>query len=108
MDIEEIKIIVANWAKEEPLVTKAYIFGSRARDDYREDSDIDIAVEIKKLPGDGNVLATWIFESDKLKERLSKLLPYSLQLEHFDGSNTPHVLAGIEQSSILVYEEISN
>lgn len=105
MDINEIKKIISIWAQNETLVRKAYIFGSRARDDYREDSDIDVAVEINKLPGDENSLATWVFESEKLQKDLSELLPYKLQLEYLDDSKTPHVLAGIKQSNILVYEK---
>jgi len=107
MDIEHIKDIIRDWASNEALVTKAYIFGSRARDDYRDDSDIDVAVVIKKQPGDSNVLATWMFESDGLKSRLSELLPYALQLENLDGSNTPVVFGGVTKSSILVYNEAS-
>jgi len=52
MNIKELIKIVAQWAHDEPLVTKVYIFGSRARDDYREDSDLDVAVEIKTMAGD--------------------------------------------------------
>ena len=105
MDIEEIQSVVASWAKNEPLVRRAYIFGSRARDDFREDSDLDIAVEIRKNSGDENVLATWIFEHKNIEERLAKLIPFKLQLENLDGENTPTVLNGVRQSSIMVYEE---
>jgi uncharacterized protein len=108
VDIVKIKEIIVEWAENEPLVKKVYIFGSRARHDYREDSDLDVAVEINKLPGDSNILATWMFESDKLKESLEPVLPYKLQLENYDGDNTPKVEAGINQSSILIYNESSD
>lgn len=59
---DEIKKKIEKWAMSEPLVIKAYVFGSRARNDYTTESDLDIAVEIHKCPGDGNVLGTWIGE----------------------------------------------
>ena len=105
MCIEKIKNIISEWAKNEPLVTKAYIFGSRARNDYLEDSDLDVAVEIRIAPNDENVLTTWMFEHEEMEERLAKLLPYELQLENLDGEDTPTVLAGVRESSILVYED---
>lgn len=104
MDASELGNIIAEWARGEPLVVRAYIFGSRARGDYREDSDLDVAVEIRRGAGDENVLETWIFERKRMEERLAKLLPYKLQLENLDNSNTPTVLSGIQRSSMLVYE----
>jgi predicted nucleotidyltransferase len=104
LDIELIKRIVAEWAKSEPLIKKVYIFGSRARDNCREDSDLDIAIEIKKLPYDTDVLSTWINEKEGLERRLLELLPsLTLQLELIDIEQTPTVLSAIKQSSILVY-----
>ncbi len=108
MDIEALKKVVAMWAESEPLVTKAYIFGSRARGDHRQHSDLDVAVEIDQQPGDENLLATWICEKRGLEERLSKLIPYSLQMEHLEGEETPTVLRGINESSILVYEKVGS
>jgi predicted nucleotidyltransferase len=104
LDIELIKRKVAEWAKSETLINKVYIFGSRARDNYREYSDLDIAIEINKLPYDENVLSTWVNEKKGLERRLFQLLPsLKLQLELLDAEQTPTVLSGIQKSSILVY-----
>ncbi len=105
MGIEELKAIIAQWAHDEPLVTKAYIFGSRVRNDFRDDSDLDVAVEIRTMPGDSNVLATWIGEHKSMEKRLAKLIPYKLQLENLDGENTPTVQNGVRESGIMVYSE---
>ncbi|GBE32929.1 nucleotidyltransferase domain protein [bacterium BMS3Bbin05] len=99
MDIESIKNIVAQWADSEPLVTKAYIFGSRAIGDYRKDSDLDVAIEIEMEPGDESKLATWLCEKQGLEESLSRLIPYDLQLEYLNGDETPNVLSGVERES---------
>jgi len=105
MDIMKLRNIIAKWAKEEPLVTRAYIFGSRAGNDFQEDSDLDVVVEIKKGSGDEIVRATWICVRDGLKERLAKLLPYALDLQWLDGENTPIILSGVKKLSIVVYDE---
>lgn len=104
MKVELLKEIIKKWAESEPLIKEVYIFGSRARNDYRENSDIDIAVKIEKRPNDDSPLATWFYEGNNLKNRLSKLLPYELQLEYLDNK-TKTVLSGIKESSILVYKK---
>jgi predicted nucleotidyltransferase len=104
MDINTIKRKLSEWARSEPLINKVYIFGSRAREDYREDSDLDMAIEINKLSYDEEVLATWINEKDRLERRLLTLFPsLKLQIELLDNEQTPTVLSGIKRSVILVY-----
>lgn len=104
MDIEAIKRIIADWASKEPLVKKVYIFGSRATNDYKEDSDIDIAVEIHRLPGEGSLTAAWMDVAEGYREQLSKLLPCPLHLHSLDG-DSPIVLEGAYRNGILVYDE---
>jgi len=104
MSLSEISKIIADWAASEPIVVRVYIFGSRARGDHHENSDLDIAIEIEKGADDSNVHETWIYECDRCEQSLAKLLPYRLQLELFDGENTPTVLKGIRRSSVLVYD----
>lgn len=108
MDIEAIKKIIARWAESEPLIVKAYIYGSRAGENYQENSDLDIAIKIKKLPSDSNVLATWIFEKNRLERRLQRLLgPYNLHLELLDNEETPTIHDAVAEKSILVYAKTS-
>ena len=106
MDIAEIQKLIGEWANSEPLVKRVYIFGSRARTDFHKNSDLDVAVEIRKGDRDENVLTTWIHEGKGMEIRLAKVVPFKLQLELFDGMNTSTVLNGIKQSSILVYEKV--
>lgn len=103
---DETKRKIVNWAKNEPLVIKAYIFGSRARDDYTPESDLDVAVEIEKSPGDGNALGTWIGVGEEMEQRLSDAVPeykMDLQWSHEEFSKT--VFNGIKRSSYVVYEK---
>ncbi|MBU2984998.1 nucleotidyltransferase domain-containing protein [Saccharophagus degradans] len=105
MEVEEIKIVLRAWSEKNSIVRKTYLFGSRARKDFRADSDIDIAVQLNKLPQDGSEYSTWMFSADELKKSLGSLLPFELQLEWYCPNSTPTVHKGIMESSILVYDQ---
>ncbi len=52
--LKEIKRVIMNIAKEMGIeIDKIILFGSRARGDYREDSDWDVLVVTKKKLGKG-------------------------------------------------------
>jgi predicted nucleotidyltransferase len=108
MDIDDIKKVLRAWAQTQPLVKRAFIFGSRARGDFRSDSDLDVAIEIHLGADDSNILSTWIFEEDEMKENLQKLIPFKLQLELLDGQNTPRIFNAVKESGIIVYGDSSD
>lgn len=103
MTLQDAIDIIKAWASDEPLVREAYIFGSRARQTNRPDSDLDVAVKVVAQPGDGREYACWMFEGEQLTSRLQARLPVKLQLEWYDPIETPHVHRGINESSVLVY-----
>jgi len=105
MDIDEIKKVVNGWAQNQPLIKRAFIFGSQARGDSQPDSDLDVAVELHLGADDSNILSTWIFEEDEMKEGLQELIPFKLQLELLDGQKTPRILTAVKESGIMVYED---
>ena len=49
-------------------------------------------------------LATWMHVSDEWQQELSVLLPYKVQVEWDDGSNTKIIEKGLSEASKLVYE----
>ena len=60
-----------SWAQGEPNVKRAWIFGSRARGDQRDDSDLDVAVEIsQEARGPRTMRGYWISEGDAMQDRL--------------------------------------
>jgi len=42
--INTISYVVSQWAANEPLIRRIYLYGSRARGDHRPNSDIDLAI----------------------------------------------------------------
>jgi predicted nucleotidyltransferase len=106
MDIDDVIKAIKMWATNNPHVRRVYIFGSRVKDNFREDSDLDIALDIDKSENDTNRLATWVYESKAWKQELQTLIPsFNIDLQWFDpNGSTKTVEAGIKNGSILVYE----
>lgn len=46
MDLEAIEAALLEWARQDPILAKIHLLGSRVKGDHRPDSDIDIAVEL--------------------------------------------------------------
>jgi uncharacterized protein len=110
MNIGEVLQRIGQWAESKPLVKRAYVFGSRARQDYRTNSDLDIAIELDPSEFQGSDesggTATWMFETDGWKEELQALTGFQVQLEQFmDESRTPTIAAGLRKSSLVAYDK---
>lgn len=104
-NIEIIKQKICTWAKEQPLIKRIYIYGSRVRGDYTKESDLDIAIEFHKYPTDASVWVTGFFEISDLREDIKKLFPgYKVQVEHLHPTKTPYVKKGVDESRVLAYE----
>jgi predicted nucleotidyltransferase len=103
-DIDSIKETLQAWGAKTPCIRKIHVFGSRARSDYRSDSDLDISIEIDPLAGYESSVLTWIGEAEHWREQLEPRFPVKLDLELLDGEETPRISAGVRRSSIVVYE----
>ena len=86
---------IVNIIKKYDEVEMAKIFGSRARGDYKVQSDIDIALYGKDLT---NSINTNIFyEIDKL------YLPYKIDLINFNTLEEDALRDNIEKEGIAIY-----
>ena len=96
------------WAGDKPFIRRVFIFGSRAKNTYTEDSDLDIAIEFEKFENDSNHLATWITESGAWKKELEALIPaIKIDLQWHDPSgSTKTIDKGIKDGSIKIYEKL--
>lgn len=70
------------------------LFGSRARGDFKERSDIDLAVS-------GGNITRFIFDID---ENTSTLLKYDII--NLDGAVQPELLESIKKEGVFIYEKI--
>ncbi|MBV7515855.1 nucleotidyltransferase domain-containing protein [Pseudomonas sp. PDM25] len=105
MKFDDMAAAIAKWAGTQPLVRKAYLFGSRVRGTHRPDCDFDVAVEIFTLPGDSSPFTTWTGEAQRLKSSIAGVVPVAIDLDWFgDEGETPRIHAALEQSSLVVYD----
>lgn len=105
MNIESWAAAVAKWASTQPLIRKAYLFGSRVRGTHQLDSDLDVAVEIFTLPSDSSPFTTWTCEKQRLKASIAGILPVAIDLDWYGGEfETPCIHEGLDESSVVVYD----
>ncbi len=94
--IEKIQSVLARY----PEIEKAVLYGSRAKGNYRNGSDIDLT-----LMGDGlthNQLLRIETEIDDL------LLPYKMDLSLYQQIENPDLLKHIDRVGITFYQSAKN
>lgn len=89
---ENVHMEIIEWAQN-CGIQKVILFGSRARMDYREKSDIDLAVT------GGDVIRF----SAEIDDRISTLLMFDIV--NLDGSVQSELLDSIEKEGVTIYEE---
>lgn len=87
--IEEIRALA-----EKHHVKRVILFGSRARGDYREKSDIDLAVE-------GGSFCEFVLDVD---DKTSTLLEYDIV--DLDQGVSPELLESIHREGVILYEKV--
>ena len=87
--ISEIRSLAARYG-----IKRILLFGSRARGDYRRDSDIDLAVS-------GGDIARFRLA---LEEETSTLLQYDVI--DLDSTRSPELLEAISKEGVILHEEI--
>ena len=92
---EEIKQQIIDLAKKYNL-NKVILFGSRARGDNRERSDIDLAIS--------GELVNCIDFSLAAEEEISTLLMFDFVI--IDKTLSPELQAAIEKDGVILYEKV--
>lgn len=77
-------------------VRKAYLFGSQARNEATDESDIDILVELES--------SVSLFDFVRMKLQLEDILHMPVDLVSTNGLS-PHVKPYIDQDKLLIYEK---
>ena len=91
-NIEKIKSVL----KGSPFIEKAIIFGSRAKGNYKEGSDIDLAIK-------GNIsFSDFLITSVKLEELN---LPYKIDLVDYNAIKDTAVIEHINRAGIIFYKK---
>ena len=88
------------WPILAPYVKSVAVFGSYARGEERESSDIDLLVELKSPQERPPLGLRWF----ALEDELSQLLGRSVELIAADGLS-PHLKPYIEGEKVMLHEE---
>ena len=93
LHISKIRAILANY----PAIEKAILYGSRAKGDFRENSDIDLSL----LGTDINLSTLHRIEN----ELDDLLLPYQIDLSIFDKIENKNLVEHINRVGVLFYSK---
>lgn len=91
---ESLRIQLNKYFSKQPI-SKAWLFGSRSRGDYHDDSDYDILVAFDKNVG--------LFKYASIVNDLESLLKKSVDLVS-ESSLFPWVKDSVNNDKILIYE----
>lgn len=109
-EILNFREIISEWAVEKPLVKRVWIFGSRVRGNHREDSDLDVAIEINSAAIRGEDysggFATYAFESKSWCNELNDLIGLDVDLQFYKEGETKTIQIALDFSSVVVYEKL--
>ena len=106
--LDSLCIDISCWAERNPVVGRVWLFGSCVRQDFREDSDLDVAIELDASASDqpkGSAL--WLFEPHRWQQELQAFSPHKIHLEQYLEERTSTIKRALEQSSRLVYQKSS-
>ena len=94
--INQLKEIFVEYFKNKPVVIKAYLFGSYARNQADEKSDMDILVDLEYKTG---IAQEYVRMVKELKVKLNKDI-------HLITTNSisPFIEENINKDKILLYE----
>ena len=94
----------ADWATGKDRIHELHLFGSRARGDFLEGSDVDIAYVLTGSDP-GEVLAYAMYEAVNWEGELADLLGVSVDLQMAEPSTDRVVWPSVEDHGQLIYRK---
>ncbi|WP_242684171.1 nucleotidyltransferase family protein [Paraburkholderia hospita] len=92
------------WAEAQPHVRRLWVFGSRLKGTQRDDSDLDVAMEIDAFGQDESAAVSWVGYRQQCEHELCALTGFAVQLHPFDcADSTSKVVAYVSCCAALVY-----
>lgn len=95
LTIDHIKSVLAAYFAQKP-VKKVWLFGSYARGEADEKSDVDVLVDIDYIPG---IAGDYLLWPEELTEKLSK----KVDIVSSGGENR-YIKPFVDRDKIIVYE----
>ncbi len=98
-------------AKAFPQIAKLWVFGSRLKRTNEPDSDLDIAIELIKVPKElrnlyGDDFGYWMASREKISVKFRTVCPWPLDLQWYAGDTlTGNLHEYLRECSELIYEK---
>ena len=102
MTLDQAISQIQNWAANKRWVRSVHLFGSRVHGTARDDSDIDIAVELTVDEGD-EAFGIWLDECEQWRTELQQFLPWTVDLDLFHPTAAPHVAEYVAAGGREIY-----
>lgn len=94
-DLYQIAATLADWSSDHPEMM-IYFFGSRVRGDNRPDSDVDVVIDLPKLPSN-DFVTWWFWVNQEDFASLNEMLPGRLQITERDTGLARAVVAAASE-----------
>lgn len=97
------------WAEKEPYIHRCWAYGSLIKGGFSEvSSDIDIAIEMFRKPGDESFLPIWFECKKHLNDGLKAATGENTHIEAIDDAKKGVVAKAVADHGILIYEREIN
>ncbi len=80
-EIERTVPIIQEWAKTIRIPNKIYLYGSRINGEPREDSDLDVGIELVGIDDSELMMRHAVVDQPAWQNQLNALLPFDIDLE---------------------------
>jgi len=97
---EQIKQTVSEYFKDKP-VKKVYLFGSYARGEANEESDVDLLVDLDESKTVGLAFYGWYQDLEEIFSNKTDLIANASKPEH---TSNWRLLERINKEKLLIYE----
>lgn len=98
---EEIRQTVTDYFKDKP-VKKVYLFGSFARGEADEESDVDLLVDLDHEKGVGWQFYSWFEELEEIFAKKTDVISNVTKPEH---TSNWRLIEAINKDKVLLYEK---
>ena len=97
-------LAIVDWASQNPLIRKVWLYGSRIKGNNKPDSDLDVAVEHGKIPGDDTLKTTSIGERKFWQIEIQERTSLKIHLEPYRPGETERIEVTLKDASVLIYD----
>lgn len=94
---------ICRLAEQDNTILAVHLFGSRARGDFRPDSDVDVALGMSGAT-EGERLANWIYFDKAPWNALGVPFGLKIDLDYYEAGSGGIVAPAVESHGVNLYE----